>query len=124
MEMNIENWVKALVTDEVKKMIAEQKENVNRDMLRDLICEEVRKALDNKKDLMKIDEASEFLGLSKSYLYKKTMTGEIPFYRPMGKVMYFEKSALVDWIRSHPARTNQDLSAAANQYVANNPLNS
>lgn len=123
METNIENWVRGLVEDQVKKMIEQQKENVNRDMLRNLISEEVRKALDNDKDLMKIDEASEFLGLSKSYIYKKTMTGEIPFYRPMGKVMYFEKSALIDWIKSHPSRTNQDLTVAANQYVANNPLN-
>ena len=36
METNIENWVKSLVSDEVKKMIDAQKENVNRDMLRDI----------------------------------------------------------------------------------------
>ena len=122
METNIENWVKSLVSDEVKKMIDAQKENVNRDMLRDIIGEEVRKALDQKKDLMKIEEASEFLGLSKSYIYKKTMTGEIPFYRPLGKVLYFEKTALVDWIRSHPSRPKQELDTAAAQYVDSRPL--
>lgn len=122
METNIENWVKSLVSDEVKKMIDAQKENVNRDMLRDIISDEVRKALDQKKDLMKIEEASEFLGLSKSYIYKKTMTGEIPFYRPLGKVLYFEKAALVDWIRSHPSRPKQELATAASQYVESKPL--
>ncbi len=122
METSIENWVKSLVADEVKKMVDEQKENVNLDMLRDIIGEEVRKALDQKKDLMKIEEASEFLGLSKSYIYKKTMTGEIPFYRPMGKIIYFERTALVDWIRSHPSRSNQELSTAAVQYVDQKPL--
>ena len=122
METNIENWVKGLVADQVRKMIDEQKENVNRDMLRDIIGEEVRKALDQKKDLMKIEEASEFLGLSKSYLYKKTMTGEIPFYRPMGKIIYFEKTALIDWIRSHPSRSSQELATAAAQYVDSKPL--
>ena len=122
METNIENWVKSLVSDEVKKMIDAQKENVNRDMLRDIISDEVRKALDQKKDLMKIEEASEFLGLSKSYIYKKTMTGEIPFYRPLGKVLYFEKTALVDWIRSHPSRPKQELATAVSQYVDSRPL--
>lgn len=123
METNIEQWVKGLISqhvqEEVTKMVDAQKDA----LLRDIIGEEVRKVLDEKKDLMKIDEAAEFLGLSKSYLYKKTMTGEIPFYRPLGKVMYFEKSALAEWIRSHPSRTNQDLSAAATQYETKNPLN-
>ena len=123
MDTNIEQWVKGLISqhvqEEVTKMVDAQKDAV----LRDIIGEEVRKVLDEKKDLMKIDEAAEFLGLSKSYLYKKTMTGEIPFYRPLGKVMYFEKSALVEWIRSHPSRTNQDLSGAVTQYVTKNPLN-
>ena len=86
------------------------------------ISDEVRKALDQKKDLMKIEEASEFLGLSKSYIYKKTMTGEIPFYRPLGKVLYFEKTALVDWIRSHPSMPKQELATAVSQYVDSRPL--
>lgn len=122
MDTTIENWLKSLICDEVKKMIADQKENVNRDMLRDIISEEVRKALNQKKELMKIQEASEFLGLSKSTIYKKTMTGEIPFYCPMGKVLFFERTALVDWIRSHPSRPKQELATAATHYVNQNPL--
>jgi len=119
---NIQEWLKSLISDEVKKMVEMQKDDINRDMIRGIIGEEVRKALDQNKDLMKIEEASEFLGLSKSYLYKKTMTGEIPFYRPMGKVLYFEKTALVDWIRSHPSRPKQELATAATNFVDSKPL--
>ncbi|MDR2058081.1 MAG: helix-turn-helix domain-containing protein [Dysgonamonadaceae bacterium] len=59
------------------------------------------------KSILSFDEASEFLNLSKSYLYKLTSSGQIPHYKPQGKMLYFEKSELENWLRQNPVKTNQ-----------------
>ena len=58
------------------------------------------------KSILSFDEASEFLNLSKSYLYKLTSSGQIPHYKPQGKMLYFEKSELESWLRQNPVKTN------------------
>ena len=45
-----------------------------------------------------VDEACSYLRLSKSQLYKLTSTGKIPHYKPEGKLIYFEKAELDNWI--------------------------
>ena len=52
------------------------------------------------KDVLTVEEAAMFLGLSKSFVYKMTHEGSLPFYKPNGKVCYFEKAALLDWMLS------------------------
>ena len=49
-----------------------------------------------KKDVLTSDEAARYMGISKSYLYKLTMRGEIPHYKPMGKMCYFNRTELED----------------------------
>ena len=44
------------------------------------------------KDVLTLEEAALFMGISKSSLYKMTHKHELPFYRPNGKLIYFEKS--------------------------------
>lgn len=102
MENNFEDAVKKLVHESVKA--------------------EVKNIIDSQKEILNMEEAAALLGLSKSYLYKKTYRGEIPFYRPLGKVIYFERSVLLNWIRSHPAVTPEGVAAAANHYTESTPL--
>jgi len=44
-------------------------------------------------------EACAFLGIKMPTLYQKTRNREIPFYKPNGKLMYFEKHALEAYIK-------------------------
>lgn len=53
------------------------------------------------KTVLTTDEAARFLGISKSYLYKLTMKMEIPFYKPTGKVCYFNRSELETWMQNN-----------------------
>lgn len=95
-----------------------------RDYVSLCVSDEVKKVIENQnKEILTLGDAASFLGLSKSYLYKMTAKGEIPFYRPLGKVMYFERSALLEWIRSRPGKTQESIAVAATRYVDSNPLN-
>ena len=69
------------------------------------------------KSILSFDEASDFLNLSKSYLYKLTSSGQIPHYKPQGKMLYFEKSELENWLRQNPVKTNQQVMQDAASYL-------
>ena len=61
----------------------------------ELRVSELEKMLFLSKNVLSFDEASKFLNLSKSYLYKLTSGNLIPHYKPQGKMLYFEKAELV-----------------------------
>lgn len=43
-------------------------------------------------------EASAYLGFAPSYLYKLTSRKVIPHYKPSGKMLFFSKADLDDWV--------------------------
>lgn len=80
--------------------------------------EELEALMYQSKNVLTFDEASRFLGFSKSYLYKLTGGGVIPHYKPQGKMVYFEKSALEDWLRQNPVKTQSQINRDAEAYLS------
>ena len=70
------------------------------------------------KEVLNLEEASLFLGISKSSLYKMTHKHELPFYRPNGKLIYFEKSELVKWMLQNRSMTEDEIKDAAIQQMS------
>lgn len=68
------------------------------------------------KEILTIEEAAEFLSVSKSYLYKQTSAPAIPHYKPTGKRCYFKRSELEAWIRAGRISTKSELAQRANAY--------
>nr|WP_304651346.1 helix-turn-helix domain-containing protein [Bacteroides acidifaciens] len=68
------------------------------------------------KAVLTSDEAAQYMGISKSYLYKLTMRGEIPHYKPMGKMCYFNRAELEEWLQSNRIATSTEIADRANQY--------
>lgn len=81
---------------------------------------QVEKQLASVTCMLTFNEAANFLGLSKSYLYKLTSTCQIPHYKPKGKMLYFEKSELIDWLKRNKVKTSKQIEAEAEQYVLRN----
>ena len=67
--------------------------------------------------VLSFDEASKFLNLSKSYLYKLTSGNLIPHYKPQGKMLYFEKAELEAWLRQNPIKTSAQIAQEAQKYI-------
>ena len=84
--------------------------------------EELEQMLFLTKNVLSFDEASKFLNLSKSYLYKLTSGNLIPHYKPQGKMLYFEKSELEAWLRQNPVKTKAQIKQEAQSYIMNRPL--
>lgn len=58
----------------------------------------LKRQINSTKEILTLDEASEFLQLSKSCLYKMTSKRQIPYYNPGGKKIYFKRADLLEWI--------------------------
>ncbi len=80
--------------------------------------EVLESTLNASKEVLTLEEAALFMGLSKSSLYKMTHKHELPFFRPNGKLIYFEKSELLKWMRQ-----NRTMSEAETNDVAAQKLN-
>ena len=70
------------------------------------------------KEVLTTDEAARYLGISKSYLYKLTMRREIPHYKPMGKMCFFNRQELESWLQSNRVATATEISDEAERYCS------
>ena len=61
---------------------------------------EIEKMLLCQKTVFSFVEAAEYTGLSKSYLYKLTSAGLIPHYKPSGKLLFFKRQEIDEWLLS------------------------
>lgn len=70
------------------------------------------------KEVLTSDEAAQYMGISKSYLYKLTMRQQIPHFKPMGKMCYFNRLELEGWLQSNRVATDEEISQRAQAYCA------
>lgn len=68
------------------------------------------------KEVMTAQEAARYIGVRLSHLYRLTMQKEIPYYKPRGKVMYFKRAELDNWVLSKRIPTNAEISQQAQTY--------
>lgn len=69
-----------------------------------------------QKDVLTLEEAAQYTGLKKSYLYKLTSTKAIPHYKPNGKNCFFKRTELEEWLTTNLVATTADLDAKAQAY--------
>ena len=53
------------------------------------------------KEMLTTEEASKYLGISQSQIYKLTMNMQIPHFKPKGKTIYFNRQELLRWMRKN-----------------------
>ena len=81
---------------------------------------ELPKSLANQlyflKPILTLEEASQYTGLSKSHMYRHTSAGNIPFYKPEGRKIYFKKSELEEWMLRNRQSSNEEIRRKAAKY--------
>lgn len=68
------------------------------------------------KEVLTSDEAARYMGISKSHLYKLTMNQQIPHYKPMGKMCYFNRLELEQWLQNNRVATAMEIEQRAQAY--------
>ena len=65
------------------------------------------------KPVLNLEEASIYLGISRSMLYKMTHAGKIDFSKPAGQLIFFEKESLLNWARKNKVKSDETTQAEA-----------
>ena len=61
------------------------------------------------KNILTLEEVAEYTHLFKSYVYKLTSKGDIPYYKPNGKQLYFKRTEIDEWLLTNRNKTNQEI---------------
>lgn len=70
------------------------------------------------KNVLTLEDVTLLTGLSKSYLYKLTCTKQIPYYRPNGKQIYFDRSEIEAWMKQNRVATESEVEQKAANYIS------
>jgi prophage regulatory protein len=76
-----------------------------------------RLVLAGTKDVLTFRECMAYTGYTKNQLYKLTSKRKIPFYKPMGKSIYFCKAEVHDWLLRNRHATEAEIKSKATTYV-------
>lgn len=68
------------------------------------------------KEVLTAREASAYMGVSMSHLYKLTMQGAVPHYKPQGKMVYFNRAELEAWLQTNRVATSAEIADRAQAY--------
>jgi excisionase family DNA binding protein len=71
----------------------------------------------SNKQTLSIEEAAIYANLAVSYLYKLTSTQQIPHFKPRGKIIYFDRSELDEWLKQNRVKTTAEIEATATNHV-------
>ena len=80
----------------------------------------IEKLLISNKTVLTFDEACDYTGISRSYMYKLTSTGEIPNSKPNGKIIFFDKKLLDQWLLRNKRKSTSELEKEALNYTLSN----
>lgn len=88
--------------------------------------DKIEKLLLGTKTVLTFDEACDYTGISRSYMYKLTAPGSdssIPVSKPIGKVLFFDKKLLDSWLLRNSRNSKDQIESKALDYVLNNTKN-
>jgi len=70
-----------------------------------------------KRDVLNITDAVKYMDISYSHLYKLTSRNIIPYYKPGGKKIYFNRKELDTWLLSNRSSSNDEIEQEAADYL-------
>ena len=72
---------------------------------------------DSGKEVLTLQEAAQYMGIARSSLYKMTSNQTIPFYRPNGKLIFFDKDDILTWIRKNRVFSTEEIEEEARRHM-------
>ena len=76
-----------------------------------------RNSLLAAKNVLTIEDVALLTGISKSHLYKLTCTKQIPFYKPNGKYVFFDRLEVENWLKQNRVITKEEAEQQAAAYT-------
>ena len=80
----------------------------------------LERLLTANKEVLTFEETCDYTGIFRSYLYKLTASGTIPHSKPNGKMIFFEKRKLNDWLLQNGRKSHAEITDDALNYTFKN----
>jgi excisionase family DNA binding protein len=71
--------------------------------------------------VLTFEQACEYLGYKRSYMYKLTSAGILPFSKPNGKSIFFDREKLEAWMLSNGTLSLDEKRIIAGTHITTNP---
>lgn len=81
--------------------------------------QEIRRLLSLQKEVLTLEEFCTYAGISKHQAYHLTSTGKVKFYRPFGKMIYFDTSEVVEFLKHNPVNDSRQRRAITTNFLTN-----
>ena len=82
----------------------------------------IEETLYTTKDILNMKEVCQYLDISQSLLYKLTCSGEIPHFKPRGKMIFFDKKELIEWIKKSNLLSSE-ITKGSSKTISNDSTN-
>ena len=82
----------------------------------------IEETLYTTKDILNMKEVCKYLDISQSLLDKLTCSGEIPHFKPRGKMIFFEKKELIEWIKKSNLLSSE-ITKGSSKTISNDSTN-
>lgn len=79
----------------------------------DAIEKRIQQSLLLSKPILNFQEFCAFCGISESHGYKLTSNRKVPHFKPGGKMVYFRRLEVEEWLLKNPVKTDEQLEKEA-----------
>ncbi|MDM1328659.1 helix-turn-helix transcriptional regulator [Myroides odoratimimus] len=73
-----------------------------------------------QKEMLNVQELSDYIGMSISSIYKLVYNNKIPNYKPNGKILYFDREEINTWLRQNKSQSVSQIQQQALDYSLKN----
>lgn len=80
----------------------------------------IEKHIFGLKTILNVDELADYTGFKKSYIYKLVHRNLIPFSKPNGKVLFFDRKKIDEWLLTNSHKSNEEIEAQAIEFSLKN----
>lgn len=74
------------------------------------------------KDMLTVPEAAQYMNVSKAQIYKLMNDGKLPVYKPNGKISYFKRVDLDEYLKCTRTSTKEEINDAATSHCLRNKM--
>ncbi|AJH14551.1 helix-turn-helix transcriptional regulator [Myroides profundi] len=75
--------------------------------------------ISNNKEILSVEELEKYTGFKKSYIYHLVHYSKIPYSKPNGKYLFFQKSEINEWLLKNKSLSDDQIQEKAREYVLN-----
>ncbi|AGA79728.1 helix-turn-helix transcriptional regulator [Echinicola vietnamensis] len=76
----------------------------------------IEKYICGLKNILNVEELTEYTGFKKSFIYKLVHEAKIPYSKPNGKMLFFEKKKIDEWLLQNSHKPESEIKLDAFRY--------